>query len=392
MSAALSIVVPAHNEERNLPRFFKALEAQDAVDRLQVVVVDNNSTDDTRALVEGYRGTLSVHYRTQSEPGVVPTRSAGVAAVLTADVPKTQFIACLDADTLVPDDFASKTLEAFRTTGADIISYPGSFPDDFYRRSPALTDAFLGRVGTIFFSEQLIRSEHMDVRAALFTEDLFADFPRPVSDSCLAFRGDSYERAGGYQREYFDDAETREAFAEGGRMLFRFEMLGMRHVYLRDVPHVLDPRRVLEYPDLFLTGKLYDDGMAPLSGVTDVDPHARLDAVATTIDFAPQKWRHIVDYYVLMRCVISPDRILDTPQYFVGISDDLHRKIIDWRAEHPWPAGAAVLKFGWALGDRFAMRIVENVAAFRGVPFAGDADVPVTAGVAAPSTSDEGER
>ena len=369
MSAALSIVVPAHDEAHNLPRFFAALEAQDAADQVQVVVVDNNSTDNTQSLVHGYGGPLTVHYRSQLEPGVVPTRARGVEAILTNDVPRTPFIACLDADTVVSSDFASRTLESFRATGADIISYPGYFPDDFYRRSPAMTNAFLRRVGTIFFSPTLIRDEQMDEHSALFSEALFEDFPRPVSDPCLAFRGDSYQRAGGYRREYFDEARKREAFAEGGRMLFRFEMLGMKHVYLKGVPHVLDPRRVLAYPDLFLTGTMYDDGMATLSGVADVDPHARLDAFATSIDFAPQKWRHIVDYYVLMRCVISPDRISDNARYFVGVGNEVYSAITDWRAEHPQPAGAAVLEFGWALGDRFSRRIVENVAAFRGVPF-----------------------
>jgi len=51
----ISVIVPARNEERNLPRLLPSLLAQDyPADRYEVLVVDDNSTDSTPAILREY--------------------------------------------------------------------------------------------------------------------------------------------------------------------------------------------------------------------------------------------------------------------------------------------------------------------------------------------------
>ena len=48
----ISIVIPAFNEEKNLPRLFKTIKNQDFKGSLEIIVVDNNSTDKTAQIAK----------------------------------------------------------------------------------------------------------------------------------------------------------------------------------------------------------------------------------------------------------------------------------------------------------------------------------------------------
>src|SRR3712207_3417125 len=55
-------VIPAHNEQENLPRLFSDLEARPALlpNGSRVIVVDDGSVDDTASIVGAYAGPLPV--------------------------------------------------------------------------------------------------------------------------------------------------------------------------------------------------------------------------------------------------------------------------------------------------------------------------------------------
>jgi glycosyltransferase involved in cell wall biosynthesis len=56
----LSVVIPCKNEARHLPGMLDSLARQEWRGSWDVVIVDNGSTDDTRAIAEGYRNRLSM--------------------------------------------------------------------------------------------------------------------------------------------------------------------------------------------------------------------------------------------------------------------------------------------------------------------------------------------
>ena len=88
----LSIVIPAYNEEKYLPRTLSALDAALAdTENYELVLVDNGSTDRTRAIAEEF-GTKIVD---ESVHNIGHVRNTG-AAVVNLDV-----IVFLDADTIV---------------------------------------------------------------------------------------------------------------------------------------------------------------------------------------------------------------------------------------------------------------------------------------------------
>ena len=77
----VSVVVPAFNRQLLLGRTLESLLHQSGSVRYEVLVVDNNSTDDTRAVVETFVNRSSnVRYFFEPRPGVSHARNTGIAA------------------------------------------------------------------------------------------------------------------------------------------------------------------------------------------------------------------------------------------------------------------------------------------------------------------------
>jgi glycosyltransferase involved in cell wall biosynthesis len=85
---SVSVVIPAYNCGRYLPAAIASVRAQ-ACPALEIIVVDDGSTDDTPAVVERIGGVV---YRRQPRGGAAAARNAGVRAA------EGTFLAFLDAD------------------------------------------------------------------------------------------------------------------------------------------------------------------------------------------------------------------------------------------------------------------------------------------------------
>ncbi len=101
----LSVVIPAYNEESQLPGCLDSLLAQTrAID--EIIVVDNNSTDRTSSVVADYAARhAAVRHEFEPVQGVHAARSRGL------DSATSELIAKVDADTRVGPDWAALGVE-----------------------------------------------------------------------------------------------------------------------------------------------------------------------------------------------------------------------------------------------------------------------------------------
>jgi len=99
----VSVVVPAYNEEELLPKCLEALRAQVYDGEIEILVVDNASTDGT-ALVARSHGAIVVHE---------PSRGYGNALAAGFAAAHGDIIACTDADTIVPKDWISRLVHEY---------------------------------------------------------------------------------------------------------------------------------------------------------------------------------------------------------------------------------------------------------------------------------------
>src|SRR5690606_28828030 len=108
---AVTAVIPAYNMEAFLGRALESALAQ-TYPQLEIIVIDDGSTDGTRALAEGY----AAH---DKRIRVVPVANGGVAAArnLGTSMAATPYVAYLDADDLWHPEKISRQVSALAFHG-----------------------------------------------------------------------------------------------------------------------------------------------------------------------------------------------------------------------------------------------------------------------------------
>ena len=111
----VSILVPALNVARLLPRCLDSLLAQ-THRPLEIIVVDDGSTDDSAAVIDRY-AALHPEVRAVHQPhrGVGPARNAALALA------GGEYVAMADADDWVGPGFVTEAVRLARETGADVV-------------------------------------------------------------------------------------------------------------------------------------------------------------------------------------------------------------------------------------------------------------------------------
>jgi glycosyltransferase involved in cell wall biosynthesis len=103
----ISVIIPAYNEEHCLPLLLRAIASQYKSIRngIEVVVVDNNSSDNTKQLVQQFisnNPNMSVKLVEETRPGVTFARNTGARHA------SGTMLVFLDADNLIERDFLSE--------------------------------------------------------------------------------------------------------------------------------------------------------------------------------------------------------------------------------------------------------------------------------------------
>jgi glycosyltransferase involved in cell wall biosynthesis len=109
-----SVIVPAYNEAAYISRALDSLLHQDYDGTYEVIVVDNNSTDDTAAIAAEY----GVRVVSEPQQGVCAARQCGV------DCARGEIIISTDADTTQPRDWL-RTIDARFADSDEVVAVAG---------------------------------------------------------------------------------------------------------------------------------------------------------------------------------------------------------------------------------------------------------------------------
>lgn len=116
----ITVVVPTYNRARVLPHLFASLAKQHyPSDRMELVVVDNSSSDDTESVVEQWKQVLpfSTRFYRKENKGPAASRNYGAARA------RGEIIAFTDSDCIVSADWLRNSLRGF-DNGAGIVCGP----------------------------------------------------------------------------------------------------------------------------------------------------------------------------------------------------------------------------------------------------------------------------
>jgi glycosyltransferase involved in cell wall biosynthesis len=129
----VSIVIPVYNEAERLGACLEAIALQ-RVKPLEVIVVDNNSTDETVRVAQSFP---FVRLLREPRQGVVHARTRGFNAA------RGTIIGRIDADTLLPDDWVANVLEIFADRTVTAVSGSAHYYDFALHMIADRVDAYL---------------------------------------------------------------------------------------------------------------------------------------------------------------------------------------------------------------------------------------------------------
>ena len=92
----VSVVIPAYNEDMVIDMCLDSFVLQKTKHKFEVIIVDNNSTDNTYNLVKSYENKLNLKVIKEEQKGRGVARNTGFAHA-TGDI-----ILSTDADAIVP--------------------------------------------------------------------------------------------------------------------------------------------------------------------------------------------------------------------------------------------------------------------------------------------------
>ncbi|MGE5508460.1 MAG: glycosyltransferase family 2 protein [Chitinophagales bacterium] len=116
----VSIVIPCRNEQKYIQDLLEALDEQDYQDELEVVIVDDHSTDGTRRLIEQW---VKDHGENRLLVRVISNSGEGIPAALNEGIAQAQspIIIRMDAHAKPDANYVSMCLAALKKSRAQLV-------------------------------------------------------------------------------------------------------------------------------------------------------------------------------------------------------------------------------------------------------------------------------
>ena len=176
----VTLVVPTLNEGPNLREFLR--QAERALPGCSVVLSDDDSVDDTRALARSFRGDVHVHVLHRKEDrGLTASVADGILHV------RTPYLVVMDADLQHPAEALPRLVMALRE-GSDVVVATRSNDASFTFRRRVLSRG-----------ARLLARGHLRRRAGLDLSDPMSGFFGGRADAVQAIvrqHGHAFERSG----------------------------------------------------------------------------------------------------------------------------------------------------------------------------------------------------
>ena len=212
----VSIVIPCLNEDDNIRSCIYSLIEQEYVKgKIEILVVDGGSTDNTRNIVEEIgREHANVQFILELKKGTAAGRNAGIKGS------KYDYIALIDADCEAPPDWLEILVEYFqksqksdpdvvavgganippagashfvKSIGIAMDSFPGSFSSVQGRRfEQAVFVGSLANLNALYQKEKIVEVGYYDESLASEAEDADLNFRLKNSGSKFLFIPESY--------------------------------------------------------------------------------------------------------------------------------------------------------------------------------------------------------
>ncbi len=197
--AKVSIIIPAHNEEKLLPRCLKSILAAKLPKDYEIIVVNNASVDRTEEVAKSFSGVKVIN---ESAKGANKARQAGFRAA-TGDI-----LVYFDADTIIPEDWFQNALIAFKND-KKLIGVSGPY---YYGKIPKIASLL------VWFYDHLIIPSFEWIWQYIFRQGGVM-----LIGGNFAVKREALEKIGGFDTTidfYGDDIDLTRRLAKIGKISF----------------------------------------------------------------------------------------------------------------------------------------------------------------------------
>lgn len=332
-----SVVLPVYNEAADLPAVLDSLYRQRGMDRAEyeIVVVDNNSTDDTVAITRRFaeeHPDLAVHVLSEPEQGVACARRTGMDFASArskgrgSGADQRLLLVSADADCRVDPDWLFELCRAMESGKAAIGVCDYYYAAERFAGRPRLWDAI---------------SRTLRCRAVTFA--LFGGFP---DGKGFAVDRDTYDRVGGIEIFYqLKDGRFVNHLSDDWDFGIKVRGSGEEILYAPKSRVEINARRVDHAIDEVITGRAYgSDGIIVMRDIRIADPGPADEDL--TEEEARQAWEFSIKDFTPKNTILP---VLLTPSL---LEDD-----------------AVIEFFGADLAERLGRRIAEIKDEMRVVDF-----------------------
>ncbi|MFC0542005.1 glycosyltransferase [Kutzneria chonburiensis] len=273
----LSVVLPVFNEAANLPAVLASLHAQELDhDLYDIVLVDNNSTDDTVAVARAFAAahpSLTIHLLDEPEQGVACARKTGMdfaARRLGRAAGTRYYLVSADADCRVDSRWLPELFRTMESNKAAIGVCDYYYNPAHFTARPRLWDAI-----------------QRTLRCRAVTFALFGGFP---DGKGFAVDRDVYEKVGGIEIFYqLHNGHFVNHLSDDWDFGIRVRGSGEDIVYAPTSRVEINPRRVDHAIEEVITGRAYgNDGIIVMRDIRPERPSTR--DVDLTEAQAQQAW------------------------------------------------------------------------------------------------------
>lgn len=247
----ISVILCTYNRAPNLPECFEHLDRQAGAETIdwELVVVDNNSADDTAATVERLAAKVNfpVRYLFEGKQGLSHARNCGI------DGSDSPFVVFIDDDIRVEPGWIKAIHDTFSEKQCDAVGGPIHVvsPQDLPKW---ILPEMYGFLGHIDYGDQIVQLDGVD----RFPFGGNMAFRRAALESVGRFNPELGRKGEGGQREELFKGEETDFFArlasQGGEIWYN-PQAGVSHKIL---PYQLKRRFFLtiHYNEGYLLGKL----------------------------------------------------------------------------------------------------------------------------------------
>lgn len=118
MSKEISVIIPVYNAEKTIEECILSIVAQSMFDRIELIIVDDRSSDNTVAIVSSYEARYTDNIMLIClDKNAGPGNARNVALQYASG----EYIGFVDSDDAIVPDMYEKLLTVMKDTGADIV-------------------------------------------------------------------------------------------------------------------------------------------------------------------------------------------------------------------------------------------------------------------------------